>query len=361
MSWASCWLEVSCQPWRGCRGDISLGALRCPHTSALRAEQCGHVALAPPALGQPPRAGASRGEGGCPQPPASSAPAVLLAASEPHWVVAKKPLATGWKALAMGWKPWATGQDCRGQETERLCPPGLPPANRGKGEPQGRGQERFWAAVSAQLLEIILRQQHPWQGMASYLAKFAPRQKNLPRCPPAGPTWPGLEQLPLSEAGCARGCSSRPPLGGRGRVRQSTAVAFNSSKCVPGVWWASLQMCSHCPHLESPLSSIQVGAEPCGACSAVTVLPVGPRRGLRCSLLCQHGALPSATSCPRVLAVGGVKAKITLVKKEKKPSQLQGCGCSPSIAPNCVAFPSSTVLRFLQSVSSGWWKPGANI
>lgn len=38
-----------------------------------------------------------------------------------------------------------------------------------------------------------------------------------------------------------------------------------------------------------------------------------------------------------------------------------GCGCSPSIITSPVTFPSSSLLCFLQSVSSGWWKLGANV
>lgn len=70
----------------------------------------------------------------------------------------------------------------------------------------GEGQEHFWAAASAQLLESVLVQQHPWQGMASYPAKFAMRQ--IPSACRLAPHSTGLEQLPDSEAGCAPSCSS---------------------------------------------------------------------------------------------------------------------------------------------------------
>lgn len=43
------------------------------------------------------------------------------------------------------------------------------------------------------------------------------------------------------------------------------------------------------------------------------------------------------------------------------PAIRGGYRCSLSIAPSHVALPSLLMLCFLQSISSGWWKRGANI
>lgn len=77
----------------------------------------------------------------------------------------------------------------------------------------------------------------------------------------------------------SRVCSELWLSGAKGRAGLSTALSLSSSKRMPGVWWASLQMCCRCPQLENSSAAIWVGAQPSAARSGVTVLPVAPVEG----------------------------------------------------------------------------------
>lgn len=120
--------------------------------------------------------------GGVPQAPASLAPTVLLATSEPCCAAANK--------------PQTMGQDCGGQ---RLCPPALSPTSRGKGEPR----ERTFLGGSSTCPAL---REHPQAAAPLAGHGFIPskicHEANL-HCLPADPARHVAAAAPSSEAGCS--------------------------------------------------------------------------------------------------------------------------------------------------------------
>lgn len=220
MSWDGHRLEASCHgasrtPARVGRSHIPLGCVfsphECPKDRAVRAR-----GIIPPTRRQPsPHCPGQEqqkhpGGGGVPQAPASLAPTVLLATSEPCCAAANK--------------PQTMGQDCGGQW---LCPLGLSPTSRGKGEPR----ERTFLGGSSTCPALG---EHP-QAAASLAGHgFIPSKichEANPHCLPADPARHVAAAAPSSEAGC----SELQLPAALGRKGLSRTVSFNSSKHVPGV------------------------------------------------------------------------------------------------------------------------------